>query len=281
MVLPTAAERAAHRYMAHADRAIPGRIIGFYVVGSAALGAFQNGRSDLDFVAIVDRPLEGHELDRLRRAQRRMFLGGFGGAVWQVPWRWPITCNGVFVQREDLARSPLEVAAVASHVGGKFSSGSAFDVNPVTWWVLAEAGVRVRGADRAQLAVYRNDADLRRWTVSNLESYWRRWAREVRGTGLVAAKALAMRYVAWGVTGTSRMHFTIATGRIVSKAEACEYALEVFGARWRGLLEETRAYWVGGSRVSGYGSRVVRRSDTAEFVNEVIDSAEALASRMK
>jgi hypothetical protein len=210
-----------------------------------------------------------------------MFLGGLANAALRVPWRWPITCNGVFVQKGDLGRSPLEVVAVASHVAGRFSGGSGFDVNPVTWRVLSESGIVVRGVDRAHLGVLRDDAELRSWTLGNLESYWRPWAAGVRGFGLVAAKALAMRYVAWGVLGTARMHFTVATGGIASKAAAADYALQTFGSRWRDLLEETRAYWVGGPRVSRYKSALVRRRDTAEFVTEVIDSARAIAGPLQ
>ncbi|WP_147255865.1 hypothetical protein [Streptomyces sp. PT12] len=46
------------RYRACADRLLPGRIAGFHVagfhvVGSAALGAWREGRSDIEFVAVV------------------------------------------------------------------------------------------------------------------------------------------------------------------------------------------------------------------------------------
>jgi hypothetical protein len=279
MVVPLAAANAVERYLAHADRAIPGRIMAFYIVGSAALGALQPGRSDLDFVAVVDRPLDAIELERLRRAQRRLYLGAFARAASHVPWRLPITCNGIFIQSEDLARSPLQVAPMAGHVAGKFSCGSAFDVNPVTWRVLADFGIAVRGADRDQLDVYRSDSELRSWTLGNLNSYWRQWAKELHGIGLVAAKALVMRYVAWGVLGTSRMHFTIATGAIASKTQACDYALEVFAPRWRPLLEETQTYWLGSPRTARYTSPLVRRRDTADFVSEVIDSAGSIAER--
>jgi len=45
----------AARYLALADRLLPERIQAFYLVGSTALGAFRDGRSDVDFVAVVDR----------------------------------------------------------------------------------------------------------------------------------------------------------------------------------------------------------------------------------
>lgn len=57
---------AAQDLLARLDRVVPGRIEGFYVVGSASMGAFQPGRSDVDFVAIVDGDFDTNELRRLR-----------------------------------------------------------------------------------------------------------------------------------------------------------------------------------------------------------------------
>ena len=66
----------AEDLLARLDRALPGRIEGFYVVGSACMGAFRPGRSDLDFVAIAGRDLRRAELERLdSRAPRSVDIG--------------------------------------------------------------------------------------------------------------------------------------------------------------------------------------------------------------
>ena len=50
---PDAARAAVDDLLAGLDRELPGRIEGFYVVGSTCLGAFRADRSDVDFVAVV------------------------------------------------------------------------------------------------------------------------------------------------------------------------------------------------------------------------------------
>ena len=65
-MLQAPAAQVAEDLLARLDRALPGRIEGFYVVGSACVGAFREGRSDVDFVAIVDRDLPRAELARLQ-----------------------------------------------------------------------------------------------------------------------------------------------------------------------------------------------------------------------
>jgi predicted nucleotidyltransferase len=62
---PVVAERVDD-LLARLDRELPDRVEGFYVVGSACLGAFREGRSDIDFVAIVADGLDPDELRRLR-----------------------------------------------------------------------------------------------------------------------------------------------------------------------------------------------------------------------
>jgi hypothetical protein len=271
-MLPAKVRLAVDQYLKAVDQALPGRIDGFYVVGSASLGDFQPGRSDIDFVAVVTQPLNAAELRQLSSLQRRLYLQSLVGAIPHL--HWPLVCNGVFVKPEDLKKSALQVTAVASQVAGKFTPAGGFDANPVTWLTLKRHGIRLRGPAPAELDVHHSDAELRAWTLRNLNSYWRQWVSDVRGGGLTAAQALLLRYVAWGVQGTSRMHYTIATGDVASKTRATDYALDIF-PRWRPLLEEVRAYWLGTAKPAPSTSPLRRRRDMAEFVSCVIDSASA------
>ena len=137
---------AGEDLLARLDRVVPGRIAGFYVVGSASMGAFRPGRSDVDFVAIVDGDFRPAELRKLRA----LHVGGWVSAlIHDTAWwrRWPLVCNGVYLKAGDLSRSPLEVTPLAGHVTGRFRAAprSGFDVNPVTWYVLAHHGVALRG----------------------------------------------------------------------------------------------------------------------------------------
>jgi len=273
-MLPKPVGEAVGRYLGRVDRDLPQRIQGFYVVGSTALGGFRPNDSDIDFVAAVATALDQHELEVLGSVQRRLYRSAVAAIPLSLPRRWPLVCNGVFVEWNDLTKSALEVIPIASHVGGEFSIGRGFDVNPVTWRILADRGIAVRGPAPSLLHVYRDDVELRNWTLGNLDTYWRRWAKDVRaGHGWPALKALLRRYVAWGVLGASRMHFTIATGNIASKEEAGVYALGVFGKRWHLVLEDALAYRRGLRSSGGYRNPYARRRDAAAFVMTVIESA--------
>jgi hypothetical protein len=66
-VAPGEVETKVADYLRNADRLLPDWVTGYHVVGSAALGEYVPGRSDLDFVAIVGDDLESARGERPRR----------------------------------------------------------------------------------------------------------------------------------------------------------------------------------------------------------------------
>lgn len=79
-----------------ADRLLPGGIIGCYAVGSAALGAWLPGRSDIDFIAVVDGDISDRESRRLRVLHAIGNATAAGRAVVRAVPTIPGTMNGAF-----------------------------------------------------------------------------------------------------------------------------------------------------------------------------------------
>lgn len=266
--LPAPARATVEDLLAHLDRAVPGRVEGFYVVGSACLGAFRPGRSDIDFVAIVDGPLDPPELARLRALHHRHWTAALVRDV-ALRRRWPLVCNGSYLLRDALARSPLEVTALAGQVAGRFgvAEPGRFDVNPVTWHTLARHGIAIRGPEPDRLEIRADLDELRAWTLDNLREYWRPWAERARR---LRPRGFPHRFTACGVLGVSRLDHTLRTGEIATKEVAGESALQRFDPRWRPLIEDALAYWRGGPLGHTYRHRpVLRIRRAAEFVDYV------------
>jgi hypothetical protein len=276
---PPVAERVDD-LLARLDRALPGRVEGFYVVGSVCLGAFRDGHSDIDFVAIVEGRLDARELRRLRAVHAGRWAAALAGDA-VLRRRWPLVCNGSYLPQGALAHSPLEVRALAGHVAGRFEAAPArgFDVNPVTWHSLARHGVAVRGPEPDRLEIRTDPAELLAWTRANLDGYWRDWvARARRWSGAGWVRALPGRFAASGVLGVSRLHYTLATGEVVDKETAGEYALATFGPEWSTVVEDALAFWRDAQPARGpVGRHPVRRTRrAADFVAHVIDAALAM-----
>jgi hypothetical protein len=256
------AEAAAARYLTTADRLLPRRVVGLYVVGSAALGAFRPGRSDVDLVAVLDGEID---LRRLRALHLLSATGELAQALAHRHGPSTGTCNVSFVRQADLTRPVTEITPVASHVGHVFTAGAAFDVNPVVWKVLRERGIPVRGPAPEHLGLDPQPEVLRAWNLANLESYWRPWAES---TLRRRASARPRWTVAWGALGPPRLHHTVATGGVLAKEEAGAYALDTFDRRWHPVIREAVAYRTGRPR-----DRSVPWRDAARFALEVVEDA--------
>jgi aminoglycoside adenylyltransferase-like protein len=76
------------------------------------------------------------------------------------------------------------------------------------------------------------------------------------------------------VLGVSRLHYTLATGEIVGKEAAGEYALTTSGPEWRAVIEDALAFWRGAppprDRFRRHPTR--RTRGAADFVAHVIDA---------
>ena len=247
--LPLPVEAAVGRYLRLADRLLPGRVAGLYVVGSVALGAYREARSDIDVVAVLDRRLEPSEL---RRLQAVIVGAGLRSGVPQLlrgRISSPGVVNAALVVADDLTKPVTEIEPVASHAGHSISIGRAFDVNPVVWKTFAEHGIAVRGEDASSLGLDPEPDQLVAWNRRNLDAYWRPWAqaaatgRSRNGAGGVRLALTPRWLAAWGAMGPARLHHTIATGEVISKEAAAVYARDTFGPEHHPLIDEALAYW--------------------------------------
>lgn len=266
--------RAVTRYLAMADRLLPGRITGFYVVGSAALGAWWPRRSDIDFVAVTDGGLDKRELRRLRILHGAGNATAVARAVATADPSIPATMNGVFVANSDLGMPVTKLRPLASHSGRTFTEGAGFDANPVMWKVLAEHGIPVRGPTPDQLGLDPEPDRLRAWNLSQLRGHWRTWAARAQSPNPPRKPLMPAHRVALAsVLGPPRQHHTIATGEVITKERAGEYALDTFAPRWHPLIRAALAQRAG-KPTDPPTDNVPHLA--GEFTHEVITTAERL-----
>ncbi|MEV6300966.1 nucleotidyltransferase domain-containing protein [Actinoplanes sp. NPDC051861] len=231
-------------FLIRADILAPGLIEGLYLQGSAALGDYRPGISDIDFVAVTDEPAS---LDLVREIH--------GG----MPRRPHF--DGLYVTWADLRADPSGLPPGPAVHEGRVSS-SRFERNLVTWHVLAQAGVPMRGPERPE--VFTDWPALAASTRENMESYWRPWARRVR----LSPAGLSSWAVAWGVLGVSRLRHTLVTERVTSKTEGGRYALRSYPG-WERIIEEALRIRCGGE--PRYRSPFRRRADLLAYLEFALD----------
>ncbi|MFK8844766.1 aminoglycoside adenylyltransferase domain-containing protein [Streptomyces sp. Ac-502] len=265
-----AVEAVVRSFLASVDRTRPGLVEGLYLTGSIALGDFRLGRSDVDFVAVTARRPTAEDVVALRQAHAET------RAQHARPY-----FDGVHVTWQDLAAGYAACPAVPYTLLGRFRTDDAFEVNPVTWAVLAKNAVPARGPVPGGFEVGVDRASLHEWTLGNLDSYWRRWHTAHRKTlSLTGLAALGGWAPAWGVLGVSRLHHTAATGEIISKGDAGRYALETFAPEWHPVIEEALRLHGSVTTPPAAPSRSLRnpfarRRATTDFVAMVVEDARA------
>ncbi|WP_340682635.1 nucleotidyltransferase domain-containing protein [Amycolatopsis coloradensis] len=273
-MFPQDAARNAARYLGIADRLLPGKITGFYVVGSVALGAWRPKRSDIDFVAFVHGDLDDRQLRRLRALHVLGNAATVGRSLLRADSSLPGTMNGTFVSMADVQEPVTKIHALASHSGWTFTRGGGFDVNPVSWKLLQQGGIALRGPDPADLRLDPEPERLRAWNLEQLKVHWKNWAERLL-SGNAPRKPLvpAHRLAVSRVLGPPRLHHTLVTGDLISKESAAEYALDTFGQRWLPLVRAALAQREGEPfPVSPQPRELVRMA--GEFTLEVVASAE-------
>ncbi|MEE6310785.1 nucleotidyltransferase domain-containing protein [Plantactinospora veratri] len=242
--------RTCETYLRLADRFAPGLVEGLYLQGSIALGDYRPGVSDVDFVAVTGRVPDGDALRAIHADLRRRH-------------RSP-AFDGLYVGWDDLRRDPTRVAAGPAAHERRVELASRFERHLVTWHVLAQAGVPVRGPDVADLDVYTDWPSLAELTRRNLVEYWTPWLRRSARSPV----GLTPWATAWGVLGVARLRHTLTAGHVTSKTDAAAYALDTYGQRWHRVVREALRIRVGGQ--PSYRNPWRRRADLIGFLTEVL-----------
>jgi hypothetical protein len=276
--VPADVRRTVDRYLGVADRLLPDRITGFYLVGSVALDAYRPGRSDIDFVAVLDGDgdMSAADLRRLRLVHVASGLRTGRTALRGGHLAFPGSCNGAFVREDDLRRPVTTIEPLASQTGTRFRRGAAFDVNPVQWTTLARHGVAVRGPEPAVLGLDPEPGRLRQWNLDNLAAYWVPWARATRRRPGLRWRAMPGWATSWGTLGAPRLHHTIATGDVISKEAAGEWAKATLDPRHHAIVDEGLAWWRGQPADPAFADVAARARTTADLVLATADEAARL-----
>lgn len=200
---------ATGRLISLLRRHVPELVSSLHLIGSAADGDFRPRSSDLDFVAVLSRPASDDDIEALVIVHR----------IYASDPTLP-ALDGIWVTEAELVAGPDAGGDGPTTRDNQFLRSARGNRNPVTSTMLRQGALMIAGEiDRSGL--WHDPARLASWTLENVETYWTRWharaSRPLRRHGLaMLGRAAPM----WGVLGISRLHYTLATGRIASKSAA-------------------------------------------------------------
>ena len=198
-------------------------LVGLYLEGSLALGDLDEA-SDLDFVAVVERPIDEAAFAALQRLHDELH---------HLPVRFAMDLEGTYADREVVRRFRPTSARVPNLERGR---GERLKWSPVwaSWIVhlsiLREQGIALYGPPPAEL-VDPISVDELRQTVAPILLEW--------GGAFLAKPDLAAQpgYQPYAVLSICRMLYTLHHGAVTSKRKAAHWASAALGVTWRSLIE--------------------------------------------
>ncbi|WLQ43387.1 nucleotidyltransferase domain-containing protein [Streptomyces laculatispora] len=172
--------------------------------GSLALGDFQEGRSDLDLIAVVESPLEAAQRERLAEVHQRLLD--------EEPAAARLHCS--YLPSTSLAE------AGADHVTWAHGMILERPVTPVTRRELLDGGLALHGPPPAQLLPPLLPGQLEDYIRRDLREYWlaatgrpHLWLQDI--------------WVDLGPLVLARAAVTLRDGRMITKGEALTELLDL------------------------------------------------------
>jgi hypothetical protein len=252
--IPQPVQLVLNEYIGALNEALPDLLVGVYLHGSLALGAFDLGLSDIDFISITSRRCTAADIDTLRAIHQRLTQ------------RYPdIPLEGSYLLWRDVGQYEATMPPHPHIHDGVLHSNGYHDINSVTWWVLKHRGIAAIGPPPEQFAIQVDWDDLVATVHDNLNTYWAHFTTNPRRL----AWLLTDYGIQWAVLGVLRQFYTFREHAITSKTRAGLYALGHTPEQWHGLIHEAIAIRTGARR-SRYRFRIVRALAARAFLQLII-----------
>ena len=203
------------------------RFIGMYLDGSLAIGDFDPGTSDIDFVVVTDGQLPPQTFVALKTMHEQIAAGAS---------KWAKELEGSYIPqralRHDRRPGPLPYIDRGSTLAMVHQESG--------YWVIhrhmiREHGVVLVGPPPQTLIDRVQPAELREAVRGILRGWW--MPMLLKGPLLQNSF-----YRCYAVLTMSRMLYTMRHGAVVSKPVAARWAQEALDPRWRTLIRDALAW---------------------------------------
>ncbi|MCL1696896.1 aminoglycoside adenylyltransferase domain-containing protein [Lysinibacillus sp. BPa_S21] len=237
---------------------VPNTLEGFYLHGSIALNAYINGSSDIDFIAVVNRSLTEEDMKVISDLHK------------ELNQKYKDTgMDGSYLLDEDVGKKQSEVTGCLKVNEGKTNWGND-DMNPITWWILKNKGITVLGPDVATYNFSVDERVLADYVLENMNSYWSSRLKKIKKyKAFLIPNKLVDLEVEWSITGILRQFYTLQEYMIVSKVDACKYAIHHLPEEFHNIINEAISIREG-SNIRYCNSKKQRIDDTIQCMDYIL-----------
>jgi hypothetical protein len=264
--LPEKVNEIVNEHIKNIELNLPQFLEAYYVSGSVALGAFHDGKSDIDFIAVIKIKASEMDIDALKKIHNEMHRT-----------HYEATLDGMYLRMDDIESFCDSEIPCLRFNDGVFRGFEVFDLNSVDAFILKKYGITVKGQEVKDLKYSVDFDSLIRKMRDNLNTYWLHWIKACRRfPSLRYIRVFAsLKMIEWGVLGVTRQYYTFNERDITSKVQAGEYALKNVTHRWHKIIKESMRIRMNNKK-SYYHSVIKRRNDALDYMDYIIQECNKL-----
>ncbi len=211
------------------QQALGENLVGLYLRGSLAMGDFDPATSDVDFLAVTERPISEQDHKALAVLHKRLA---------KLPNKYANDIEGAYIERDAIKRYQSGRQHLTISRGGALG----WSVHGENWllerWMVREQGAVLFGPDPSTF-IDPISAEQIVAAVRNRLKDWVDWANDLDDPEWLLPRRSHKAYV---VETMCRALYTLETGRITTKPHAVAWALETLPQPWRDLVERSQAW---------------------------------------
>ena len=236
-------------FVRQARASLEADLIGLYVVGSFALGGFDED-SDVDFLCVTRDELTSTQQASIQSMHGRLYDSG-------TPFAQHLEGSYISAERLRLAPDGSELFYLDNTARALIWSDHCN--KSVVRWTLYQHGIALHGPTANTLLELVDSEALRQETRRSMRS----WLEEI----LAQPQLVDNRwYQAYAVVTRCRMLYTLREGAVASKPAAVRWALEHLDSSWAGLIERSWRDRPNPSLTSKLPANLEDARQTLEFV---------------
>jgi predicted nucleotidyltransferase len=228
MNLPPEVDRMLQALLSGIQRTLQGNLVGVYLRGSLATGEFVPETSDLDLLAVTERPVDDAEFDALATLHAELTT---------LPNRYANRVEVAYIDRAALRRFVPGQRHPTLGQGEALTRSEHGDNWILERWTVRERGVTLLGPDPQGLIDPILSEDLRAAVCARLRD-WDDWASRPDDPDWLLPRG----HKAYVVETMCRALYTLNYGELPGKEHAVAWALEALSDPWRATVVRSRAW---------------------------------------
>jgi len=258
-LLPKDVEIVINYYLNVFNAKLPDLVESFFIVGSIVLNDYREGKSDIDFVSVINRDVTPDEVNTIKEIHK------------EISSKYPESkLEGSYVTPQQMGKPDKDMGSILYFDGNLKYDCKSGNASIVTWFMLKKYGITINGKLPEHYVSSIDVDDLVNYVKINANTYWAKWTERIsRKLSVDSVLTLFGQKVEWGVLGISRLYYTLHEGDIASKYEAGKYALSRVPPDFEMILKEALRIRKGKTG-SYYKSPFKRRKDTIRFMEYMI-----------